>query len=134
MAPPPVDESHWLLRLTPLQWLAAAQNELKQCEAALAEGTANKGMVLARRAAGMALNAVLVLRPNDSWKRSYMEHVEAVARGDGVTPEVAAAANELADRKAQPLIRLGGGTSPGPARAAGVVLAWCEAEVQRLQA
>ena len=134
MVAPPVDESHWLLRLTPEQWLAAARNDLSTSESALAEGQAKKGMVLARRAAGMAMNAVLVLRPLDSWRRSYMEHLEAAARGEGVSTEVASSALELVDRAQQPLIKLGGGVSAGPVRAAQQVVAWCALEVERLQA
>jgi HEPN domain-containing protein len=132
MAPPPVDETHWLLRLAPEQWLNAARNELSQSEQALERGQSNKGMVLARRAAGMAMNARLVLQANEAWQRSYMEHLQAAARGDDVPPEVSAAAAELAERDAQPLMRLGGGVSAGPARAALVIVEWCAAEVDRL--
>ncbi len=131
MNAPVADENHWLTRLDAAQWLAAARNELSQGEDALASGQANKGMVLARRAAGMALNAVLLKRPAPSWKRSYMEHLDAVAAGDGVPEEVARAASVLAERAAQPLLKLGGGVSEGPARAAAVVVAWCAAEVER---
>jgi hypothetical protein len=39
----------------------------------------------------MALNAALIVEPNAGWGRTYLEHVEALAR-DGTIPEAVRAA------------------------------------------
>jgi hypothetical protein len=76
---PDRDPSHWLHRLTPDEWLAAAATELEHAALALMRRAARPGVTHARRAAGMAWNAVLVLAPDPRAGRSYMEHVVALA-------------------------------------------------------
>jgi hypothetical protein len=56
----PKDPGHWLYRLTVEEWLAAAEHELRLCEEALGRRAFRPGVTLARRAVGMAWNAVLV--------------------------------------------------------------------------
>lgn len=51
----------------------------------------------ARRAGGMALNAALILEPNDSWGRSYVEHLEALGQDQSVPETVQKAAAYLAN-------------------------------------
>jgi hypothetical protein len=107
----PVDPSHWLRRLTAPAWLAAADTELQHCGEALARRAFRPGITHARRAAGMALNAVLVLEEDrhPAWGRSYMEHVVALA-GEPLAPdEVRAAAQLLRDTPPAPpeLVPLG---------------------------
>jgi hypothetical protein len=106
---PGSDPSHWLHRLDPTEWLAAAENELAHAAEALARRAARPGVTHARRAAGMAWNAVLVLAADERFGRSYMEHVVALA-ADQVAPEdVRAAAQLLRDTPPLPpeLIQLG---------------------------
>ena len=108
------DPAHWLYRLSVDEWLAAADNELELCEAALARRAFRPGVTHARRAAGMAWNAVLVVnlereKEMERYGRSYMGHVAALASDDGAPDEIRAAARELRDTPAAPpsLITLG---------------------------
>jgi hypothetical protein len=84
---PGADPGHWLHRLDAGEWLAAAATELAHAEEKLAHRSVRPGLTHARRAAGMAWNAVLVTAPDERYGRSYMEHVVALAQ----TPDDAAA-------------------------------------------
>lgn len=79
------DAEHWLYRLDAAAWLRAAQHELDACAANIASRRA--AVTHARRAAGMAVNAVLVgLADGETrWGRSYLEHLQALARADAGT-------------------------------------------------
>jgi len=107
------DPAHWLFRLTATEWLAAAEAELQHAEAALNRRAARPGVTHARRAAGMAWNAVLVNAPEDPesarYGRSYMEHVVALAADEGLPAEVRAAAQLLKDAPPRPpeLVNIG---------------------------
>jgi hypothetical protein len=111
-----VDPSHWLFRLTPTEWLAAADTELEHAAEKLAARAARPGVTHARRAAGMAWNA-LMAEPEPAtsesmiarFGRSYMEHVVALASDEHVAPELRAAAETLRDTPPAPpeLIQLG---------------------------
>lgn len=79
------DASHWLRKLSPDEWIRAAQGELARAEDAYARKNGRAGLAGARRAAGMALNAALVVAPNDAWGRSYMDHLLAL-RADAEAP------------------------------------------------
>ncbi len=74
------DEAHWLFKLSPDEWIRAAMGELHRAEEAYARKNARAGLAGARRAAGMALNAALIVIPNDAWGRSYMDHLLALRR------------------------------------------------------
>jgi hypothetical protein len=119
------DPDHWLHRLTAPGWLAAAETELLHCEAALTRRAARPGVTHARRAAGMAVNALLVLREMQDYGRSYMEHVVALAADAGVPDDVRAAALLLRNTPAAPpvLVPLG---KPDlrPLDAARLIVAW----------
>ena len=106
---PGPDPAHWLYRLTADEWLAAAATELDHCAEALARRAFRPGVTHARRAAGMAWNAVLVLAEDPRFGRSYMEHVVALAKDSGAPDEVRAAAELLRDTPPLPpeLITLG---------------------------
>lgn len=82
------DPNHWLFRLTAPEWMAAAQNELARAREALERADKRKGLFEARRAAGMALNALLVEVPRDAYGRSYMDHLGALA-ADAAAPDEA---------------------------------------------
>lgn len=130
MSTPPRDPDHWLYRLTAEEWLRAARNELSQAEAALRSKMERKGVANARRAAGMALNAVLVCRPVEAWGRSYMDHLNAVSK-DGTVPEaIRESANTLivSPLGGPRLVQLGKPDGTLVA-AASTILAWCTAEV-----
>jgi HEPN domain-containing protein len=89
------DDTTWLTRLSTEEWLRAAEKELGLSEAALRGKRQREGVACARRAAGMALNAVLVLHYDPRYGRSYMEHLQALG-GDETVPEpVRAAARAL---------------------------------------
>jgi hypothetical protein len=119
MAPGP-DPSHWLHRLTPAEWLAAAETELAHAGETLARRAVRPGVTHARRAAGMAWNAVLAAAPDAAasealvarYGRSYMDHVVALAGAADVPDDVRAAAAFLRDTPPAPpeLVTL---TAPG---------------------
>jgi hypothetical protein len=120
------DPGHWLHRLTPAGWLAAAGTELEHCRETLARRAFRPGVTHARRAAGMAVNALLVLAPDPRLGRSYMEHVVALAgSGEEVPEEVRAAAGLLRDTPPAPpaLVTLGR-PDLRPLEAATVIADW----------
>jgi len=112
---PGSDPGHWLNRLDAAEWLAAAATELAHAEEKLSRRALRPGVTHARRAAGMAWNAVLVTAPHegDRYGRSYMEHVVAIADapdGDLAIPaDLRAAARLLRDTPPTPpaLITIG---------------------------
>jgi hypothetical protein len=94
---------HWLWRLDAAAWLDAARVELERGREKLDHRRAL--VAHARRAAGMACNAVLVAwaraEPSGgeierAWGRSYVEHLHAIA--DGRLGPLGADAQELATR------------------------------------
>jgi HEPN domain-containing protein len=120
---PGPDPAHWLNRLTAEEWLAAAATELAQAEAALARRAARPGVTHARRAAGMAWNAVLVVHPDERAGRSYMEHVVALSGDPTLPDEVRTAAQRLRDTPArQPELVTLGKPDLGPAHDARTIL------------
>jgi hypothetical protein len=111
------DPTHWLYRLTPAEWLAAADTELDHAAEALARRAFRPGVTHARRGAGMAWNARLAAEPDDAraaelvarYGRSYMDHVVALTTDDSVPADVRAAAQLLRDTPPAPpeLVHLG---------------------------
>ena len=91
------DPSHWLHRFDADEWLAAAENELKRAEQALLGKQQRPGVAGARRAAGMAWNAVLVCVEDEAYGRSYMDHLHALTKDERVADDVRAAAQHLLD-------------------------------------
>ncbi len=89
------DAGHWLLKFSPEEWLDHALRELERAEAALRQHNAAASHAGLKRAAGMALNAALISRPNDSWGRTYVEHVRAVSQDGNAPSSVRAAAAKL---------------------------------------
>ena len=120
---PGPDPAHWLHRLTAEEWLAAAATEIGHAEAALGRRAPRPGVTHARRAAGMAWNAVLTRHPDERSGRSYMEHVVALAGDPTVPDEVRAAAERLRDTAPRPpeLVTLGK-PDLGPAHDARAIL------------
>lgn len=89
------DADHWLFRLSPDEWISASLGELKRAEAAYAKHDVRGGLAGAKRAAGMALNGVLILHPNEAWGRSYVEHVQALAVDESAPDAVRTACKML---------------------------------------
>lgn len=83
-------EAHWLWRLDRAAWAAAALVEWRAATENLARR--RTAIAHARRAAGMALNGVLVAWAEREperrdeiaarWGRSYVEHLQRIAAGD----------------------------------------------------
>jgi hypothetical protein len=88
------DPNHWLYKFSPDEWIRAALGELRRAEAAYKGKNARAGLAGARRAAGMALNAVLIAAPDDRWGRTYVEHLLAL-QVDATAPDVVRAASKL---------------------------------------
>jgi hypothetical protein len=64
------DPDDWLTKLTPDEWIRAAVGELSRAEKAYETNNVRGGIAGCKRAAGMALNAVLRLEPNPAWGRT----------------------------------------------------------------
>jgi hypothetical protein len=77
------EAAHWLYGLAPEAWLRSAMNELASARQQYAQHDARAGLTSARRAGGMAWNAVLALQPepDPAFGRTYVEHLRAL--GDG---------------------------------------------------
>jgi hypothetical protein len=128
-----IDPHHWLHRLTAAGWLAAADTELENCQQALSRRAARPGVTHARRAAGMAVNAVLVLREDPRMGRSYMEHVVALTDDPAAPDEVRTAATLLRSTPAAPPVLLTLGKPDLRVwEAARVIVDWARTEVARL--
>ena len=80
------DPTHWLYRHSQDEWLRAALSELRRAEKAFSSGAIGAGIAGAKRAAGMALNAALLVRPEQRWGRSYVDHLAAL-REDPEVPQ-----------------------------------------------
>src|SRR5262245_17650913 len=117
------DPDHWLYRFTPEEWLRAATGELAAAERALAARQRRAGVTQARRAAGMAWNAVLVATSDETgYGRSYMEHLQALVRDAAVPETVRQAARALLDAPlAAEVVTIGRGDT-SLARAAEAIL------------
>jgi HEPN domain-containing protein len=76
------DPQDWLRRHSPDEWIRAALAEVKRAEAAYARGDGRAGAASVKRAAGMALNGALIVEPDESWGRSYVDHVQALSRDE----------------------------------------------------
>jgi HEPN domain-containing protein len=98
------DLDHWLYRLTADEWLRAAENEVARAVEALAGKQQRAGVAGARRAAGMAWNAVLVVAFDEQYGRSYMEHLQALSRDATVPEPIRVAARALLDAPLAPTV------------------------------
>jgi len=94
------DADHWLWRYSPKEWIRAAMKELRSAEQAYAQRNARAGLTGCKRAAGMGLNAALIAEPNEAWKRTYVEHLHALARDEAVPDAVSRAARILLEMPA----------------------------------
>jgi hypothetical protein len=91
------DPSHWLFRLSPIEWVRAGLGEVARAEKALSHGDVRGGTAGLKRAAGMALNGALIVEPKEKWGRTYVEHLETLANDAGVPEAVRAASRRVLD-------------------------------------
>jgi HEPN domain-containing protein len=89
------DPQHWLRRLSPEEWIRAALTELSRAQAAFAAHNATSAFASVKRAAGMALNGALIVRPAENWGRTYAEHLKALCEDERAPNEVREAARRL---------------------------------------
>jgi HEPN domain-containing protein len=89
------DPEHWLLRYSPKEWIRAAMKEMHLAEASYQQRNLRAGLAGCKRAAGMALNAALIVEPNEAWKRTYVEHLVALAKDESVPRSVSDAARTI---------------------------------------
>lgn len=90
-------KDHWLFRYSPEEWVFAGVGEAKRADEAYARGDRRGGLAGARRAAGMALNAVLIVDDDAraTWGRTYMEHLAKLRDDTSAPTAVRDAASEL---------------------------------------
>ncbi len=93
------DPEHWLFRFSPQEWIRAAMKELRVAAAAYTQRNARAGLAGCRRAAGMALNGALIVEPNSAWGRTYVDHVEALAKEEKIPEAVRAACKVLLETR-----------------------------------
>jgi hypothetical protein len=91
------DPKDWLRKMSPAEWVTAAMSEVRRAERAYEDRQAKAGLASARRAAGMALNAVLIVEPHETWGRSFVDHLRALAVDEVAPAEVRASCNLLLD-------------------------------------
>jgi HEPN domain-containing protein len=94
------DPADWLRKLSPDEWIRAGLGELKRAEQAYTAGNARGGAAGVKRAAGMALNAALIVEPDEAWGRSYVEHLKALAKDARVPEGVRTACRTVLEAKA----------------------------------
>jgi HEPN domain-containing protein len=94
------DPTHWLRKFSPDEWIQAALQELRRAEARLQANDLSAALAGCKRAAGMALNGALIVEPNESWGRSYVDHIAALSRDASAPERVRAACHELASSRA----------------------------------
>ncbi len=91
------DPSHWLLKMSPLEWIRAGLGEVTRAEKALEHGDARGGTAGLKRGAGMALNGALIVEPEEGWGRTYMEHLNGLANDPRVPEPVRMASRRVLD-------------------------------------
>lgn len=123
----------WLERLSPAAWLDAASGELQRAVVALVGKQQRAGVTQARRAAGMAWNAVLLgiadLDERARYGRSYMDHLRVLKEEASVPASIREAASALVGVALdQQLVQLG----PGDTRLADAASAIVEEARRRV--
>jgi HEPN domain-containing protein len=94
------DPTHWLNKFSPDEWIHASLAELRRAEERVKANDLTAGLAGCKRAAGMALNGALIVEPNESWGRSFVDHVSALARDESVPLRVREACQELVASRA----------------------------------
>jgi HEPN domain-containing protein len=73
--------------------------ELRAAEASYAQRNVRAALASCKRAAGMALNAALIVEPDESWGRAYVEHLAALAKDARVPEAVRGACRTVLEAK-----------------------------------
>jgi HEPN domain-containing protein len=94
------DPDHWLRRFSPDEWIRVGLAEVARAEAAYRRGDLRAGAAGLKRGAGMALNAALLVEPDETWGRSYVDHLRALAREERVPEAVREACRVVLDARA----------------------------------
>lgn len=128
----PKDPTHWLYRLSATEWLAAAEAELRHSADTLRRRAFRPGVTHARRAVGMAWNAVLVESFEARYGRSYMEHVAELAKDPRAPEDARRAAQYLRDTPPAPpeLVTIGK-PDLGPFEAAQILVEYARSRAFR---
>lgn len=108
------EEETWLTRLSAPEWLSAAAGELARARDALLGKQQRAGLTQARRAAGMAWNAVLLGVADHGerarYGRSYMDHLRVLRDDPDLSPELRFAVDQLVSAPLEvALVQLGPG-------------------------
>jgi hypothetical protein len=93
------DPSHWLRRFSPDEWVRVSLAELRRAEGRFKANDIAAGLAGCKRAAGMALNGALLVEPNESWERSYVDHVAALGRDPTIPERVRDACKHLLEAR-----------------------------------
>ena len=99
------DPNDWLRRQSPAEWIRAALGEASRAEEASRAKNSRAFVTGAKRAAGMALNAVLLLESKDDWGRSYIEHLQGLVT-DTTAPDAVRSAAKTVLEAAPPSAQL----------------------------
>jgi HEPN domain-containing protein len=93
------DPHDWLRKFSPAEWIRAALGELRRATNAFERGDLHAAAAGVKRAAGMALNAALLVEPNESWGRTYVEHLSALSTDPGAPEAVRGACRTVLEAK-----------------------------------
>lgn len=127
---PEKDPTHWLYRLTSDEWLRAGAYELFQSRRAFSQKSQREGVVYARRAAGMSVNALLWHQPNDSYGRSYMDHLVQLGKDSSVPELIRLSAEALIAMPIKDtLVTIGKQGDPSRAEPAANIYEWAKKQV-----
>jgi HEPN domain-containing protein len=120
----------WLTRFTAEEWIAAARNELAHARNELGARRHREGLTYARRAAGMALNARLRRTWDESYGRSYMDHLHALAKDERAPEAQRASAARLVGTPIRTDLVTLGPPELALAEAAATILDWVTKEME----
>ena len=97
-APAP-DPDDWLKKHAPREWVQIGLAELRRATEAFRVHDIAAGMAFCKRAAGMALNGALLVEPDPTWGRSYVDHLRALANDARVPSAVRDACRVVLDAR-----------------------------------
>jgi HEPN domain-containing protein len=124
---PDKDPSHWLYRFTSDEWLRAGAHELIHAKRAFLRKSQREAVAHSRRAAGMAVNAILWHKPDEAYGRSFMDHLASLTQDAEVPEPIRQAAQSLIGMSMQQqLVTLGRQGDAKQAEPAERILQWAQ--------
>src|ERR1700722_1882718 len=75
----PAEPGAWLEKYAPREWVQVGLAELRRATAAFESNAVGAGLAGRKRDAGMALTGALRVEPDESWGRSYVDHLRALS-------------------------------------------------------